>query len=135
MPPERLSRRAPAEGPSADRAGNMDLYGWLIGSWDLDVTGYLPDGTTRRGRASGTSAGCSRAGPSRTCGSCRRAGRPAGDAAANVNSYGTTLRIYDPRIDAWQIQWTDPVTQTSSRWSAARRAATSCSSARAPTTT
>jgi hypothetical protein len=35
-----------------------------------------------------------------------------GDAAANVNSYGTTLRVYDPRIDAWHIQWTDPVTQT-----------------------
>ena len=35
-----------------------------------------------------------------------------GDAAANTNVYGTTLRVYDPRIDAWQIQWTDPVTQT-----------------------
>jgi hypothetical protein len=34
-----------------------------------------------------------------------------GDATAYVNSYGTTLRIYDPRIDAWQIQWSDPVTQ------------------------
>ncbi len=34
-----------------------------------------------------------------------------GDAAANVNSYGTTLRVYDPDIDAWRIQWTDPVTQ------------------------
>jgi hypothetical protein len=22
------------------------------------------------------------------------------------------LRVYDPRIDAWRIQWTDPVTQT-----------------------
>jgi hypothetical protein len=35
----------------------------------------------------------------------------AGDAAANVNSYGTTLRVYDPDIDAWRIQWTDPVTR------------------------
>ena len=35
-----------------------------------------------------------------------------GDAAAHVNSYGTTLRVYDPGIDAWQIRWTDPVTQT-----------------------
>jgi hypothetical protein len=34
-----------------------------------------------------------------------------GDAAANFNSYGTTLRVYDPGIDAWRIQWTDPVTQ------------------------
>ena len=35
-----------------------------------------------------------------------------GDAAANINSYGTTLRVYDPDIDAWRIQWTDPVTQS-----------------------
>jgi hypothetical protein len=35
-----------------------------------------------------------------------------GDAAANVHVFGTTLRVYDPRIDAWQIQWTDPVTQS-----------------------
>ena len=34
-----------------------------------------------------------------------------GDAAANGQFYGTTLRVYDPEIDAWQIQWTDPVTQ------------------------
>jgi hypothetical protein len=41
-----------------------------------------------------------------------RGARRQGDAAANVNVYGSTLRVYDPRIDAWQIQWTDPVTQS-----------------------
>jgi hypothetical protein len=102
-----------ANGPSPDRGANMDLYAWLIGSWDLDVTGYLPDGKTRR-RPGEWHFGWALEGraiqdvwivPPRGS-ACQ------GDAAANVNSYGTTLRIYDPRIDAWQIQWIDPVTQT-----------------------
>lgn len=102
-----------AVGPSADRAGNMDLYGWLIGSWELDVTGFLDDGSTRR-RPGEWHFGWVLEGraiqdvwivPPR--GAQRR-----GDAAPNANSYGTTLRTYDPRIDAWHIQWTDPVTQT-----------------------
>jgi hypothetical protein len=102
-----------AGGPSADRAGNMDLYGWLIGSWDLEVTRFLPDGTRRRrpgewhfgwvleGRAIQDVWVVPPRGPQHQ-----------GDAAANVNAYGTTLRVYDPRIDAWQVQWTDPVTQS-----------------------
>jgi hypothetical protein len=101
-----------ANGPAADRTGKMDLYGWLIGSWDLDVTRYLDDGSRRQrqgewhfgwileGRAIQDVWIVPRRGELRQ-----------GDAAANVNSYGTTLRIYDPRIDAWQIQWIDPVTR------------------------
>ena len=102
-----------ADGPAADRGGNMQLYGWLIGSWELDVTRFLPDGATRRrpgewhfgwvleGRAIQDVWVVPPRGPQRR-----------GDAAANVEVYGTTLRVYDPRIDAWQIQWTDPVTQS-----------------------
>jgi hypothetical protein len=102
-----------ATGPSADRAGNMDLYGWLIGSWGLDVTRFLADGSTRRrpgewhfgwvleGRAIQDVWVVPPRGLQRQ-----------GDATTNVNVYGTTLRVYDPRIDAWQIRWTDPVTQT-----------------------
>src|SRR5215470_9511651 len=98
---------------AADRGHNMDLYGWLIGSWDLDVTGHLPDGKTRRrpgewhfgwileGRAIQDVWIVPPRGPAR-----------AGDAAGNVNVYGMTVRTYDPRIDAWHIQWTDPVTQS-----------------------
>lgn len=102
-----------AEGASPDRGANMNLYAWLIGSWDLDVRGHLPDGKTRR-RPGEWHFGWVLEGraiqdvwivPPR--GAARQ-----GDATANVNSYGTTLRVYDPRIDAWQIQWTDPVTQS-----------------------
>ena len=102
-----------AGGPSADRGTNMELYGWLVGSWDLDVTGFLENGKQRR-RPGEWHFGWAlegRAIQDVWIVPPRGAGRQ-GDAAANVNSYGTTLRVYDPRIDAWQIQWTDPVTQT-----------------------
>ena len=101
-----------ADGPSADRAGKMDLYGRFVGSWDLDVRQFSDDGRERR-RAGEWHFGWALEGravqdvwivPKR--GELRR-----GDAAANVDSYGTTLRVYDPDIDAWRIQWTDPVTR------------------------
>ena len=101
-----------AEGPAADRAGKMDLYGRFVGSWDLDVRQFSDDGRERR-RAGEWHFGWALEGravqdvwivPKR--GELRR-----GDAAANVDSYGTTLRVYDPDIDAWRIQWTDPVTR------------------------
>ncbi len=101
-----------ADGPAADRAGKMDLYGRFVGSWELDVAQYAKDGSARR-REGEWHFGWALEGravqdvwivPP-------RGERRHGDAAASVNSYGTTLRVYDPRIDAWQIQWTDPVTQ------------------------
>jgi hypothetical protein len=101
-----------ADGPAADRAGKMDLYGRFVGSWDLDVSQFSDDGRERR-RTGEWHFGWTLEGravqdvwivPPR--GELRR-----GDAAANVNSYGTTLRVYDPDIDAWRIQWTDPVTR------------------------
>ena len=101
-----------ADGPSADRAGKMDLYGRFVGSWDLDVRQFSEDGRERR-RAGEWHFGWTLEGraiqdvwivPPR--GELRH-----GDAAANSNSCGTTLRVYDPDIDAWRIQWSDPVTR------------------------
>lgn len=101
-----------AEGPAADRAGKMDLYGRFVGSWDLDVTQFPESGAPRR-RKGEWHFGWTLEGraiqdvwivPPR--GELRH-----GDAAANINSCGTTLRVYDPDIDAWRIQWSDPVTR------------------------
>jgi hypothetical protein len=102
-----------ADGPAADRAGKMDLYGWLVGSWDLDVTGFLEDGSQRR-RPGEWHFGWVLEGraiqdvwivPPRGT-------RDHADAATSSHYYGTTLRVYDRRIDAWHIQWTDPASQT-----------------------
>jgi hypothetical protein len=101
-----------AEGPHADRGGNMDFYGQFVGSWALDVTRFREDGTVWR-RPGEWHFGWvleGRAIQDVWIVPPRGAGRQE-DAVANTNSYGTTLRVYDPRIDAWQVQWIDPVTQ------------------------
>lgn len=100
-----------AHGPALDRTGRMELYGWLIGSWALDIVRYRPDGTTWRRKGEWHFGWVLEGRAIQDVWIVPPRGAREGDAAANVNSYGTTLRVYDPRIDAWQIQWTDPVTQ------------------------
>jgi hypothetical protein len=103
-----------ADAPAPDRAGKMDLYGWLVGSWDLDVREVTPGGATL-GRPGEWHFGWVLEGraiqdvwivPPRSDGRDNRS--PADEA----DYYGTTLRVYDPRIDAWRIQWTEPVSQS-----------------------
>ncbi len=101
-----------AEGPAPDRSGNMDLYGWLVGSWELDVTGYRDDGGPRRRPGEWHFGWVLEGRAIQDVWIVPPRGARPGDAAANANFYGTTLRVYDPRIDAWHIQWTDPVSQT-----------------------
>ena len=86
----------------------MDLYGRLIGSWDLDVIGYDDSGSVIR-----------------TTGEAHIAwvleGRAVQDVFINprrsdrgpespkfANWFGTTLRIYDPSIQAWRVNWFNP---------------------------
>ncbi len=104
----------PADGPTKDRAAAMALYGRFVGSWDLTVTRFGDDGSTR------TVAGEWHFGwvlegraiqdvwivPAR---GARRERTPPDQLYC-----GTTLRVWDPRRDAWHIQYTDPASQTCS---------------------
>ena len=102
-----------AEGPDPERAPKLALYAFLIGRWEMEVTTFPEDGTTHRGRGE-IHAGWVLQGraiqdvwmiP-------RLADRKPGIAAlpGAGNWYGSTLRIYDPSLDAWRILWSDPVT-------------------------
>jgi hypothetical protein len=100
--------------PASDTADRMALYGWLVGSWDTEIVTYTEDGTRYTGRGE-IHAGWVLEGraiqdiwmiPPR---SERRPDAPLLPVAGNW--YGTTLRVYDPGIDAWHIIWTDPATQ------------------------
>jgi hypothetical protein len=88
-----------AAGPAPDHADKMGLYGWLIGSWEMDAVTISDDGQRHTGR-----------------GRIRFGWALEGRAIQDVwilpgVFYGTTLRVYDPGIDAWHILWNDPLRQ------------------------
>jgi len=88
-----------SNGPAPDIAQRMRLYAWLVGEWDMDVVIYRSDGTKQ------TTQGWISAG-------WVLEGRAIQDIFAVPRLfYGTTLRVYDPGLDAWHIHWTDPVNQ------------------------
>jgi hypothetical protein len=85
--------------PAEDRANKMGLYGWLIGRWEMDTVVYGDDGTKHAGR-----------------GEIHFGWVLEGRAIQDVwilpgFFHGTTLRVYDPGIDAWHILWSDPLKQ------------------------
>jgi hypothetical protein len=102
-----------AAGPDTTRANELALYSWIVGRWDMDVTTMLEDGTTHRswgeihagwvlqGRAIQDVWMIPRL-------QDRKPGIEPMPGAGNW--YGTTLRIYDPQLNAWRILWSDPAT-------------------------
>jgi hypothetical protein len=100
--------------PAADRADKMNLYAFLIGAWEMEVVTFEESGPTHKGRGE-IHAGWVLEGraiqdvwmiPPRPE---RRPDAPLLPVAGNW--YGTTLRLYDPRLDAWHILWSDPAMQ------------------------
>jgi len=96
---------------AADRVERMGLYSWLIGHWEMDVVQHLGGSQPRRTRGE-VHAGWVLQGRAIQDVWIVPARDAAGVAPAERGDfYGTTLRIYDPGLDAWHILWADPVRQ------------------------
>jgi hypothetical protein len=97
-----------ASGRSPDIPETMDLYGWAVGSWELALVGYDDQRNVIRSTGEahfgwvleGRAIQDVFINP-------RRADRgPTSPQFANW--FGTTLRIYDPSIKAWRVNWFNP---------------------------
>ena len=102
-----------ASGPTREYVEKLMLYGQFVGNWEADAMWCLPDGTTREhywemhfdwvleGRAiQDVWITPPRHGPHSV-----EQSLPWGEFG---NQYGTTIRVYDPKIDAWHITYIDP---------------------------
>ena len=86
-------------GPASDRADKMGLYGWLAGDWTMEGTVHAADGSRHEVQ------GHIHAG-------WVLEGRAIQDVWILPGFFhGTTLRVYDPNLDAWHILWSDPLKQ------------------------
>ena len=97
-----------ASGRSTDIPETMDIYGFLIGSWDLDVVGYDDEGHVieTAGEASFGWVLEGRAVQDVFINPRREERRL--DSPKFANWYGTTIRIYDASIQGWRVNWFNP---------------------------
>lgn len=99
-----------ASARSAEIPESADIYGWLVGSWRLDVLHYA--GRDLSSQNITGEAHFSWVLEGRAIQDVwimpRLSDRKPEDVYKN-NMYGTTLRVWDPAIQAWRIRWIDPV--------------------------
>ena len=102
-----------ADGPDVERGSSLALYAWLVGRWELAVTTMPEDGMAHHGEGE-IHAGWvlqGRAIQDVWMIPRLRDRRPGiAQLPGAGNWYGTTLRIFDPKLDAWRILWNDPAT-------------------------
>lgn len=98
-----------APGPVPDRASGLQLYAFLVGSWSLDVRYPQPDGSSLRSQGEVHAGWVLEGRAIQDVWIVPARGLARGGLPASAEFYGTTLRVYDPALDAWHILWSDPL--------------------------
>jgi hypothetical protein len=97
-----------ASRPHTSMGEHLRLYGQFVGDWDVVATTYTENGTARvrhgewnfRWILEGRAVQDMFIVPAR--------GARGGSTSGEKQSYGTTLRMYDPQRDSWEIIYVDP---------------------------
>ena len=111
-----------AAGPLPGCESQLMLYGRFVGAWEGTVVVFRRDGTRREESCEvhfgwvleGRAIQDVWIGPA-------RADRLDPDRDASRDMYGTTIRVYDPEHDIWQIIWIEPGSQTIGRMTGKRQ--------------
>jgi hypothetical protein len=99
-----------APGSSTEIPEAVDVYGWLIGSWEMDVRRFAADGAEHRGSGEVHFAWVLEGRAVQDVWIMPRRSDRTPDSLNAFNVYGMTLRVWDPAIQAWRVTWINPVT-------------------------
>ena len=104
-----------ASGPATEHAEALALYGQFIGDWDADIVAYAADGARYHGQGEihfgwileGRAIQDVWMIPQQ-----KDRGSHVPEMPVVGDWFGTTIRVYDPALDAWRIYWVDPATNS-----------------------
>lgn len=109
------TRRSPEIHESAD------LYGWLVGSWELDVLYYREDVSAQHWKGEAHFGWVLEGRAVQDVWIMPRASQRTANLDKASNMYGTTLRVWDAVLQAWRVTYINPVTgqrdELVGRWS------------------
>jgi hypothetical protein len=89
---------------------SADLYGWLVGSWDLEVLRYrAADVRSQKIRGEAHFAWVLEGRALQDVWIMPSISGRSPESDRTNNMYGTTLRIWDPTAQNWRIRWINPV--------------------------
>lgn len=99
-----------ASAPAREIPESADAYGWLIGSWELDVLYYLVDVRDRQLKGEAHFSWVLEGRAVQDTWIMPRRQEREGEPDRRLNMYGTTLRVWDASLGAWRVTWINPVT-------------------------
>jgi hypothetical protein len=94
-----------ASAPDPGLTEQLKLFGQFVGSWTVELTNHHPDGSHETVPAAWHFGWVLQG---RAVQDVFLAPSTAGYDGA-YREYGTTIRFYDPSIDAWRVVWSGPV--------------------------
>ena len=103
-----------ASAPDPERAEALQLYGQFVSDWEADITAYGQDGAAHRATGEIHFGWVLQGRAIQDVWMIPRLEDRKGSSPFPIagNWYGTTIRVYDPTIQAWRIYWIDPATNS-----------------------
>jgi hypothetical protein len=98
-----------SSGRSPEISDADDVYGWLVGSWELDVRHYGVDVRERKLKGEVHFARVLEGRAVQDVWIMPRRSERAAAPDRSADMYGLTLRVWDAELRAWRVTWINPV--------------------------